>query len=254
VSTAAAALPPFWVISLQRAKRRRAFVHSTCASLGIEPVVIDAVDGRALTAEQLAAYSELRAAYSYGRSLRRAEIAIALSHLTVWQRMVDEHVDEVLVLEDDVRPERALLDVLAVRAELPEDADVVTMHSLFGWSAPRPVSPELVPGYRLCTYERTPMGTQAYLLRLRAAQRLVDVARPIRLPADELVFRPHPAGLRVYGIEPSPVRHDEFPSELHGTPAARDERRWYERLAFTPVRIAGRIDHRMRSRTWQHPR
>jgi glycosyl transferase family 25 len=249
-----AALPPFWIVSLQRATHRRAFVESVYPALGIEPVVIDAADGRALTAEQLAAYSDLRAAYWYGRSLRRAEIAIALSHLSIWQRMVDERIDEVLVLEDDVRPERALLDVLAARVALPDDADVVTMHSLFEWAAPRPVAPELVPGFRVCTYERTPMGAQAYLLRLRGAERLVDVALPLRLPADELLFRPHPAHLRVYGVEPSPVGHDEFPSELHGTPPAPDERRWFERIAYTPVRIAGRIDHRVRSRTWHRSR
>ena len=248
-------LPPVWAVSLRRAVERREFVQAVYSELGLQPVLVDAVDGRALSTAQLAEYSDLRAAYAFGRSLRKAEIAIALSHLAIWRRMVDEQLAEVLVVEDDVRPDAGLLRVLEARERLPADADVVTMHSLFSWATPRPVDgPALVDGYRVCTYERTPMGAQAYLLRRRGACRLVDVARPIRLPADELLFRARPAGLRVYGVEPSPVGHDEFPSELHAAPAGDDDRTLFERIAFSPVRAAGRIARRVRSGTWHRPR
>ena len=244
----ATGLPPVWVVSLARATDRRAFVSTVYAELGIEPVVIDAVDGRALTDEQIDRYSEVRATFAYGRGLTRAEVAIALSHLALCRRMVDENVDDVVVLEDDVRPTPALLDVLSERWSFPADLDVLTLHSLFDWATPTPVDGRVIAGgFRVCRYARTPMGTQAYLLRRRAARRLLDVGFPVRLPADELLFRRHPAGLLVYGIAPSPVDHDEFPSELHRAPAPVSEHPWWETTMLHAVRFAGRVRNRLRS-------
>jgi glycosyl transferase family 25 len=248
-------VPPFWVVSLARATDRRAFVTTVYAQLGIEPVIVDAVDGRALTPEQLAQYSEVRAMFTYGRGLTRAEVAVALSHLSICRRMVHDDVDEVVVVEDDVRPTPQLLDVLAARATFPVDRDVVTLHSLFEWASPTPVDDRvLTGGYRVCRYARTPMGAQAYLLTQRAARHLLDVGFPVRLPADELLFRPSPAHLTVYGVEPSPVAHDEFPSELHRAPVPVDEHAWLGRAALGTVRFAGRTCTRVRSRTWRRPR
>jgi glycosyl transferase family 25 len=245
-------LPPFWVVSLERATERRAFVSTVYDDLGVEPVIIDAVDGQQLTDSQLASYSDLRATFSYGRSLSRAEIAIALSHLSICRRMVDEQIEEVVVLEDDVRPTPELLDVLAARSSFPIDFDVMTLHSLFEWATPTPVDDQvLAGGFRVCRYARTPMGAQAYLLRRPGAARLLDVAFPVRLPADELLFRPHPAHLAVYGIEPSPVRHDEFPSELHRVPPPPNERPWWEQAMLRGVQWAGRVQHRLRDMSWR---
>jgi glycosyl transferase family 25 len=248
-------MPPLYVISLDRARDRRAFVEEAFGAVGLSPRIVSAVDGQRLDPGSASQYAELNAVYAFGRPLTPGEIAVALSHLSLYRLMLEEGHDEVVVFEDDVRPSPELVALLAERHRFPSDADVVTLHSLFDWATPVPVDDEVLAGhFRVCRYQRTPMGAQAYLVRARAARRLLEVAYPVRLPSDELLFRPRPARLRVYGIEPTPVEHVDFPSELHGTPAASHQRSWFERIAFTPVRIAGRIDHRVRSRTWHRPR
>jgi hypothetical protein len=103
----------------------------------------------------------------------------------------------------------------------------------------------LMGDFRVCRYTRTPMGAQAYLIRLAAARRVLDIGLPIGLPADELLFRPRPARLRVYGIEPTPVVHEPFPSEVRAPlPPVRDHSR-PDRLALEAVRLVGKARRRI---------
>ena len=110
--------------------------------------------------------------------------------------MVAEQIPEVIIVEDDVRPHADFAAVLDARGDVPGDWDVVTFHSLFEWAAPHPANDTIIADkYRICTYARTPMGTQAYMINQRAARRVLDVGYPICLPPDELLFRSRPAGL-----------------------------------------------------------
>lgn len=242
---AAAALPPIWVVSLARATARRRFVETQFAEAGLPIVVLEAVDGRTLDPTGLA--SPWRTRFEIGRTMSNGEIACAASHLEVYRRMVDEDVPEVLVVEDDVAPTPDLAAVLAARAALPADWDVVTFHSLFPSARPRLLpGPPLAAGYRVCTYERMNYGTQCYLVRRSTAEHLLRVGRPIRLPPDDLLYRRRPAGLQVYGIEPSPVRHADFGSELDAH--ATDDARGLVRIPAWLVTSAGRAVHRVRRR------
>jgi len=103
--------------------------------------------------------------------------------------------------------------------------------------------PPLTDGFRVCTYGRIPFGTQCYLIRLPAARRVLDVGYPVRMPPDELLYRRRPAGLRVYGIEPSPVMHADFGSELRTARAGNA--RGIARVAEHAVIGAGRVWTRM---------
>jgi GR25 family glycosyltransferase involved in LPS biosynthesis len=149
-----------------------------------------------------------------------------------------------MVCEDDVRPTVDVLDVLEQRQSFPPDWDVVTFHSLFDWASPREIA-RVTAARTLVKYSRTPMGAQAYLITRRGACHLLDVAFPIRLPADELLFRQRPAGLTVYGIEPSPIAHVDFPSDLHRQPSpTRVPSRWAT-IPRAVVTVAGRVSHRL---------
>jgi glycosyl transferase family 25 len=232
------------VISLARAEERRRNVVEQFGALGLPYELVDAVDGTMLDPETRARSSQHRALFEVGRPLTDGEVGCSLSHLRVYERMVAERVPEVLVVEDDVRPTAALADVLAARDALPPDWQVVTLHSLFATADPQPVpGPPLADGYRVCRYRRIPFGTQCTLVSLSAARRLVDVGYPVRMPADELLYRRRPAGLRVYGIEPSPVVHEELGTQLRVGP--RDAGSGLGRAVDRAVVTAGRVRTRI---------
>lgn len=93
-----------FVIHLARATQRRAQVDALLAGAPCPTEVFAAVDGQAMSeAEVAAVYSDrplLRPPYPF--RIGRGEIACFLSHRAIWQRMVDEGIDQALILEDDV--------------------------------------------------------------------------------------------------------------------------------------------------------
>jgi len=241
---AAAALPPIWVISLARAEARRRSVETSFAAAGIGFELFDAVDGRALDPQERRQYSRWRSLYEIGRDLTLGDVGCSLSHLRVYERMVAEQIPEVVVVEDDVQPTPDLVTVLAARAGLPADWQVVTLHSLFASADPQPrPGPPIADGYRVCTYRRIPFGTQCYLINLDGARRALEVGYPVRMPPDELLYRRRPAGLRVYGVEPSPVVHADLGSELRTARAsdARGLTAFAERCVITAGKVRTRI-------------
>jgi glycosyl transferase family 25 len=240
-----ASLPPIWVVSLERAAQRRAFVRQAFADVGLPYELVDAVDGTALTSDDRRAYSRTRALYEIGRELMAGELGCARSHLGLLRRLVDEGHPDALVVEDDVAPGPHLEALLRERDQLPADRDVITYCRLSPSADPVPVT-DLAEGFRLVTYRRIPFGAQCYLITRRAAQEVLAHALPVCMPFDELLLRTRPVGLRVYGVEPRAVRLQRFTSELVARPDPPSEATLAARMLTWPVAAAGGLHRRAR--------
>jgi glycosyl transferase family 25 len=236
--------PPIWVISLERSAARRMSVCHSLAAVGLEFEVIDAVDGSTLTDAQQRRHSRRRAVFERGRGLSAGELGTALSHLGAYERMIAEKMPVALIIEDDVLASPDLPKVLDGLATLPSGWDVITLHSLFASSTPVPIDGRMIAGrFRLCKYERLPYGAQAYLIRDAAAARLLGVSSRVFLPADDLLFRTRPAGLRVFGIEPRVVDTANFSSEIGALETPSD---LHLSVLDRSVAIAGKVWRRIR--------
>jgi len=237
--------PPFWVISLAASRERREFVGRGFADLGLAFETIDAIDGSHLSENQWRRYSRPRALFHVGRGLIAGEVGCSLSHLEACRRVVQSGIPEAVILEDDVRPTPDLLGLIDAARGYPPDWEVVNFDPLFGTGRPKPVGAALLDGrYRVCTYRRNPYGGACYRIRRAAAQRLLDVGYPVAMLPDDLMYRPRPARLRWYGVEPSAVEHAEFRSEL----GARSDRvaglPTAARIWEQPVVLAGKVTHK----------
>lgn len=97
---------PTFVINLERAPERRLYITSHLRSLGIEPTVVPAFDGRKMSMDELVAdgrYNDEVSKRSFDRSLSLGEIGCTLSHFSIYQRMVRENIPVALVVEDDAQ-------------------------------------------------------------------------------------------------------------------------------------------------------
>lgn len=92
-----------FIIHLHRAYDRMPQVERLAAKLPVPSVVIDAVDGRALTADEAERVyrPRLQKPY-YPFELSTGEIACFLSHRKAWTAIVEQGVDAGLIFEDDV--------------------------------------------------------------------------------------------------------------------------------------------------------
>ena len=106
-------------------KERLLFMQKQLKELNVEFRVIEAVDGKSLTEEDLSLYSKKMARKCCKRELSVGEIGCALSHAKIWELVIKEKLEEVLVLEDDVKIGRSLLGILENRYKLPADYEFV---------------------------------------------------------------------------------------------------------------------------------
>ena len=241
--------PPIWVISLERARARRAYVVDGFTTLGIPFEIVDAVDGYELSDAERGRCSQVRALFRMGHRLTQGELGTALSHLDVYARMVRNAVPMVVVMEDDALPAPALVTALDQLDRIPADWDVVTFRSQFASSAPVPVDGATIAGdHQVCTYERVPFGAQCYLIRLETARRLLDIGFPVCMPADALLFRRWPAQLCVYGVEPALASEGDFESELVMRSAPATTQRYGVELVDQAIVVAGKVWYRARRR------
>jgi glycosyl transferase family 25 len=95
-------LIPCFVINLEKDTQRRSAMQTRLAKLGITPEFFKAVDGRLMSPEALEGHvNRIEAQQEYG-ALSAAEIGTALSHIGIYQEMVQKHIPYAVILEDDV--------------------------------------------------------------------------------------------------------------------------------------------------------
>jgi glycosyl transferase family 25 len=91
-----------FVLNLERHTDRRQAIEAQLKSRVIDFEIIQAVDGRKLSEEAVAAvYDPERTQGFLGRQLTRGEIGCALSHCAALRRIVSDNLPAALILEDD---------------------------------------------------------------------------------------------------------------------------------------------------------
>ena len=104
---------PTFVISLSDYEDRRRSIASHLNQLGISFEFWDAVDGRNGLPTMYERQIDRQAAKKAGRALSDTEYACALSHITLYRRIVADRIPYALIFEDDALPLPSLLDFLA---------------------------------------------------------------------------------------------------------------------------------------------
>lgn len=201
-----------FIILLGRDERRRRNVQRVIADGGLDVEIFPAVDGLELTSadiERLIRRGRLdteRAAF-----LKRGQIACALSHVRVLERILARGLESAVILEDDVRLEADFARRLgAALRETPPDFDLLYLYD------GNPDSSTPVPGASRVRASGYPLGTVAYAVSRKGASRILERIVPIRDHLDEMlashVKRSH---LKAYSVVPSPAGFREgFESQI----------------------------------------
>ena len=203
------------VVTVPRFAERQAQVKERLA--GLPFAFFQGADKLQLDMDQLknnGEYDEKQAAAKQrrGMALNSGEVACALSHRKVYEKMIREGWKKILILEDDVVPAYEELALLPeTLRELPEDWELVYLGylkhekvtaglkmkqffysigaaiGLMKWSLkmvgnllPRPFSKHLRrAGFHDCTH--------AYAITLAAAEKLMNAQTPVVYRADDLL-------------------------------------------------------------------
>jgi len=218
--------PDVYVISLEQDRERRKLLSEQLRCANISYKLVKAADGYQLSAAQLRRYNRERKEYfkkfkyplprslshlaeiltrrkfiknTLAKDLLAGEVGCSLSHLKVYQEIVNKGAPWSIILEDDAQLVTDISPLLNEIAKLEQKWDIILLgYNYSGYSSliNRRGIPIVLAG-RKCLGEDLLMGrivsirhfgSQAYAISLNGAKQLLEKARPIRYQADLLLW------------------------------------------------------------------
>lgn len=209
-----------FVISLNSSNERRQHIKNVMARLALGFEFFDAIDGRHLSPDLEAKLDQKLAFEILGRELTAGEAGCALSHLSLYERMVAENISEALIFEDDIDADDRFRDVLEdLTRKMPARVELVYLYN--GKAKAWPMKRSLSHGFKLARYRfpsrnsrRKIIRTTAYILKSAGARKLLNNAYPVRMPSDFLLGSIHKSRINAYGVEPNPLSTDHFETTI----------------------------------------
>jgi glycosyl transferase, family 25 len=103
-----------FIINMPEAVKRRSFISAQLENFPeLNPIIFEAINGKNLDSDDInKKYDAEKAKKIFGRTLSLSEIGCTLSHLSVYNTVIDKKLPYALVLEDDVLISSYLSDVL----------------------------------------------------------------------------------------------------------------------------------------------
>ena len=196
-----------YVINLARSADRRSHITAELNGIGIDHEIVTAVDGQGLDLHDTARVDPafLKLEHQPGAA------GCALSHLSVYARVVADGPDKALVLEDDVLLPADLEGLAEAVARRLTGAEV----ALLNFDNPEPVRLSSegaagLPAGRLLALPidiTQPRSSAAYMITREACERMLKTALPVRVLADAWWHFYREGALdRVRCVTPMPVR------------------------------------------------
>ncbi len=168
-----------FVVNLDAAQDRMAFMKEQLEGLGIAYERFPAIYGKALPPETLKKYhAPFRQWLKNGITLSLSEIGCALSHLTIFQKMVDENLPMACIVEDDSK----LLPTLPMwLKKLDAEIDPTVSAAYILHQGPDEVSVD--QPFEIQEIEGT-THCSVYVVTLPFAKQLIKYNAPILFPID----------------------------------------------------------------------
>lgn len=209
-------LTSVWVINLAASVDRAASIQQNLGSLGIPFRFFPAVNGEALTFEEIAVLGARPYAGNYGRALSKRELGCAASHLAVLRMIANGHEDFVCVLEDDARPQATFLRFLD-RSALEQLPPFDVLRLLTDWRYAKRAALRMSQiGETQIFAPLWPGNSAAAQIYTRdGARKILRRVPPLHGPIDTTIFDDvRVPGLRVIETRPSVVRLAELASTI----------------------------------------
>ncbi len=156
-------------------------------ALGLEYQIVEAVEGKALSEEELDRYCDKTARELHPQWLSKGAIGCALSHLKTYQAIIDQNLPYGLVLEDDTKLEPALAAFLPQVETHLHDNEVLMLYYVSWKKCVLMAKDGLVLGkHRIATPLNPKQITSgnAYIITNQACQEVLKLQTPIRVAAD----------------------------------------------------------------------
>jgi glycosyl transferase, family 25 len=206
-----------FVVNLARSSDRWAHITAELEKTGLDYEIVPAVDGRELDLTDRATVDPVLLART---PFPEGTAGCALSHLHIYQKIVEDGLDEALILEDDVTLPADLRSLAEAVAGQLSGAEL----ALLSCDSPEPCKMSLegsvqLPSSRLLALPidvSQPRSSAAYVITREACERMIKCVLPVRVSIDDWWYYYREGALdRVRCVAPIPVlKNPKFVSTI----------------------------------------
>lgn len=186
-----------FVINLDSSKDRLTSISQRLKELGVSFERIPAVNGRALSEQQISEitypYNHFESKVRFTRELTKGEVGCFLSHRKCWERLLESDHQWALIMEDDIQISSLARPYILSSEWIPSGVDICQLSCLKAIEHGRVLEETIT----LCEnvslvapLAPTPLGTQCYLISRKVAQIALDLSERLPAPVDNFLFSP----------------------------------------------------------------
>lgn len=203
-----------FVVSLDNAIERRNRMHQVMQQAGVSFEFFDALRGKNINNAQKQQFG-----LQQNLLLNAAEIGCMLSHVTIWQKMVDENIEAALLAEDDIHVGTSFKNVLE-QINIPKDVLAIfrlETHMAVMNASRTPF--QTIDKIGIHQIFNCHAGTAGYVLNRTTALHLLSQVKNMRLAIDSELFDParqNIAGVKIYQCIPGVVVQDDALAKFNG--------------------------------------
>ena len=215
-------ISPVFIINLKKDIEKKEYMQELCQKYNLQIEFMEAVDGRALSEEAIAeVYSSKRTIDVFGRELSRGEIGCALSHKTIYEKILHDNIEIALVLEDDINFNEDIITLLNLKNTFPQNWELILLghHTDYSREVDTVASiwnqMQLTANYTLARPSEKGYGTYGYLITKNGAIKLLGNLDIIEKPIDH--YTGDSQYINLYIINPTPIKIHEQLSEDHNS-------------------------------------
>ncbi|WP_130835226.1 glycosyltransferase family 25 protein [[Erwinia] mediterraneensis] len=186
-----------FIISLAHSFERRSAMQAQCEMLGLSYEIIDAVNGKDFSKEEVKKHTRLN-----NYAFLPGEIGCSLSHIYIYKKMLTDNIEEALVLEDDVLLPDNLPNILE-KVSIAQEEPKVLLLSRVNKYLKRPVR-KVSPNIKIHKAHHA-TTSHSYIINLGAAKNLSQALYPVWITADKWNLFEDLSLIKVEAVIPAPV-------------------------------------------------
>jgi glycosyl transferase family 25 len=187
-------------------------------------------------------YDDRIAVRRCGRCLSPAEMGCYASHFKVWEWLSNSGFDQVIIFEDDVLTDWAIIETLAITRFADYGINLLRLHTSYPFRGKIVRYRFLSPNNHIICIVGMALGAVAYVLTKTAARTLVSKYSVMYGPLDWILTRYWEHRIINYCMFPFPVIERHGPSTIGDERHSASHRGVYDRVARMGWRIRGRAE------------
>lgn len=208
---------PITVINLKKDTHRRENISRQLDALGLEFDFFEGIYGKELTEKELsAAYNPSNSIEKGFSTLSKGELGATLSHFGIYQKMLDDDIDQMIIFEDDTIVGQDFVQALEVVHYLPKNWEILLLGYSSGRRRPCSFNIDLQNNptpYKVGVSPIIRGGAFCYVINKRGAQRMLSYRDSLHRVID--IYTGDSEMVNVYVISPKvAVLSDEFESSV----------------------------------------